>query len=1835
MAAAFALPCWMAIALSLQTANAAPLRTYTFANDPAFTLLETGETFARFRFAPPERPAGQKNLPAAGYQAFIAVPMHGDVDIRVDSWKLLGTDGAKTYAGNIDDVSPEAREEVWPAVKSLFQSSGPERDLLGFHDMRVLHLEMNSRGRITQPIASTPVTCQVKKLDVTVSWPAPRPRPDDWKASGLTDAFDTLFQHVVLNNEQGQTLRGRPDVEGAEPAWTDAAWLKAVGHQSEGPLLHGADDAPAARANAIRILTERTGLYRFSGHEMQRDGFDLTQVDPAHISLWRDGSRIPFRVYGAEDGRIGLEDQIVFYSKATDNIYSRYISTWLCWDPEITDGEGGKAAHPPSDLPMDGELLASVPYRMLYEEDKRLAKDRSGAYPWVWMRNDGGKWSAGHDEPSTDIMPISWPGRTEDSSVTIRASIWNRLVKPAVVSLEMGSQRSEQKIKPRNDVPLELELSSAALASPTGVVLALDEATTIAASEPIPPEEKPGNEKRLFLDWITLSYERSLDVAHGPFRFQIPKELDAALINISGAEPDDEVVLWEITAEGAIIDWSDVLKRSEDGQLETFLMPEDASSHFELAKLTDISHTEQSWRDHASTLLREENQADIIFIAYNTLVDESRRLMKHRQANGWSAVLVDVQDIYDEFNGGMPDLDAIRTFLRYTLTNWRTPAPQFVILAGDASWDHRDNEGWYTIDQIPIYAPPSDLQDIATDEWLVELWGSKGVKQLPDMLTGRIAVREPEELRAYTDKVLKYENEPEFGWWRTRNLYIADDTFERDSREVTEKSTPLYLEPTYVNQVEYPYQTNPYLIHAYKMEAKFSPACTEAIVGAFNEGAAILQYFGHGGAQLWSHERIFLGTDRSVSDVLLLDETRRWPFIANWSCLTGLLNFNMPPFNVCLAEELIRHPNRGGIAAWAPNEYGSTDQHKIIAHHMMKAFEMDESRRLGTVTQIARVDYCFIRKNRKLMDQYVLFGDPMLKLAIPRERIELRCEPDEFPLHPDPEKASPLRITVTGSADGITSGKVSLRVYDQDQTRLLETPEAALDSQGRFEFDITLPPLHPDTTQIIVRAYAYDREAGIDTSGGLSIHTGLPDLTVEELAAEVSESDPGQLHITAAVQNLGSVTCPETSVTATSDDGTAMARTVGELVPGASVTVTWNVPRPDEPAYIVVKADADEIVGEREEEKNTASVLLTPDPDQVTGVAIASSLKSWVIDPNPLVAGERVRIGIPVQSLIESASVSAVAKLVAGGRELATQTVSLDPGRNRRLSWEWTPADPGGAELSLHLISDNPRQERVQRMDVYVHDKPDIYLVENSLETVPRFPTVGVTSYVTFQVGSRGEVPIRSVRLAATYRDKDSKNETQIKSFRNRSFINPELIRDLMPGEIRDVTLQWDDPGLPPTGTRSVKVSVDKPDNIRETDETNNEASIDVYFQDVPDLVVDLWNDHRYQERPRFHPWGDPIRLWGRVRNTGGASAERVRLSFLVDRDEHPVFFPVIESRHTQETSVAIPIYRGYNLFALETDRFDMISEKNEEAYRTGRKGNNLSKSIALDLTLIMPPGRKTDAGIVHEVREESYFAAGIGPMVHARRNGGITCLADLRAISTVIQPENVRDPGTWSLQRKPGKWLHDSLFSCFRPSVTDTVTPDIPFEVYAPNGSYDLALTVFGFAEDASAEVKLQGMEEYQLFTVTSHYAERQNVPIGPVEITDGRLTFSVRQSEPGGDLGLYGLTLSSRDEEADHWATYDSALFPIPTGKPQQVEITWDGRNFAGSALRLQGRFWDGTASEPKPGTWSDAIAAESGKLVLDGQGGFVQFRTEFVQEDARARPSILQEVIIKASG
>ena len=246
--------------------------------------------------------------------------------------------------------------------------------------------------------------------------------------------------------------------------------------------------------------------------------------------------------------------------------------------------------------------------------------------------------------------------------------------------------------------------------------------------------------------------------------------------------------------------------------------------------------------------------------------------------------MVNVLDIYDGFNYGIFDPEAIRDFLAYTYTSWIKPAPTYVLLVGDGNYDYLNFLGRNQPNFIPPYLANVDpwLGEVAADNRYVDISGSD---LLPDMAIGRFPVNSDLETSYIVDKVLAYSNSTQADW--TKNFtFVAgkNDPTSGDFPGLSDDIAGLIPLRNEI-QIEKIY---------YLLTHSSSPTAQQAIVNAFNDGRMIVHYAGHSTPSGWygdpndPNNSILFNTTSIGS----LDNHDTLPFLISMTCLVGTLTIH-------------------------------------------------------------------------------------------------------------------------------------------------------------------------------------------------------------------------------------------------------------------------------------------------------------------------------------------------------------------------------------------------------------------------------------------------------------------------------------------------------------------------------------------------------------------------------------------------------------------------------------------------------------------------------------------------------------------------------------------------------------------------------------------------------------------------------------------------------------------------------------------------------------------------------------------------------------------------------
>lgn len=247
-----------------------------------------------------------------------------------------------------------------------------------------------------------------------------------------------------------------------------------------------------------------------------------------------------------------------------------------------------------------------------------------------------------------------------------------------------------------------------------------------------------------------------------------------------------------------------------------------------------------SWRAAA-------NAGAVVMIAHAKFASALEPLRARRAAQHGSAVIVDVEDLYDEFNFGAKSPQAILDFLA-AAAGWRVP-PRFVLLVGDSTFDPRNFAQDYLEGPIDFDFVPSRLVDTteletASDDWYTDSDGD-GAADLP---IGRLPVRTAEEAGTIVAKLLGYEDGPADTSWTRKAVFVSDyrDGDTDFAAHAVQAASALPADFTKIQLAA---------------DTLGAGGARSQLLSELGAGAGLAAFFGHASQEMWSASGILFGDD--------------------------------------------------------------------------------------------------------------------------------------------------------------------------------------------------------------------------------------------------------------------------------------------------------------------------------------------------------------------------------------------------------------------------------------------------------------------------------------------------------------------------------------------------------------------------------------------------------------------------------------------------------------------------------------------------------------------------------------------------------------------------------------------------------------------------------------------------------------------------------------------------------------------------------------------------------------------------------------------------------------
>lgn len=880
-------------------------------------------------------------------------------------------------------------------------------------------------------------------------------------------------------------------------------------------FAHAATAQPSVLSSGTwhKVAVERAGVYRISYDMLREMGIDPAKIDPRRIQMYgrgggmlpqansapreRDLRQIRIWVAGENDGRFDRTDYILFYGEGPDAFsydVEREIHHYennLYTDQNfyfLTIGNTAGARVRASEN-IDGDYPVVATYDdFSYYEQERYNLDRSGR---EWFGEDFG---------AINVYTLTYnlPGIVEGSPVRVVADVLGRSRSEASFRFFLNNVLlGEQQL---TTIPTGRYAIKGTHRRDTFLINAHDVNAAMQSSQELKIEFVRGEGlSQGNLDFILLDVKRHLALYGEQTAFHSAASLAHPVSTFRIARAPTARI-WEIT------DHNDVAEQafSRDGTTASF-----SAETAALRKWIVFSNN----TPEAVYAGRVSNQniaaaptPNLLIIAHPDFLAEAERLADHRATHsGWTTLVVTPEQIYNEFSGGRQDVTALRDYAKL-LYDKRPQDFRAVLLFGKASYDYKDRIVNNT-NFVPTYQSRNSVDPLKTyssDDYFVFFEENEGSwNESPpghhtlDAGVGRLPVSTAEEARVVVDKIIAYDTgQQPLGAWRKGFVFVADDGATGDGFTSLHQRQADQLADL-IEKADSALDARRLFMGVYNKRVQPNgttvPQMEEDLKRAFDLGALVVNFTGHGSEFVWTDERIL--TEKTISDL----RNDRYPFLVTATCEFGRHD---DPLTISSAELSLIHPDGGSIGlVTTARPVNATTNFSLNQAFYQALLDRKNGhyRTLGDVFRLTKNNSNLGVANRN----FSLLADPSMVLAIPRQSIVIT----DIETSDGPDTLRALStVTIHGevhdgeSVDALFNGIAEATLYDQKKdfvTIGMNDPPFEFDqwhnavfrgrarvTEGLFEFTFVMPENIADEFERgKLSLYAFDEKTGREAKG--------------------------------------------------------------------------------------------------------------------------------------------------------------------------------------------------------------------------------------------------------------------------------------------------------------------------------------------------------------------------------------------------------------------------------------------------------------------------------------------------------------------------------------------------------------------------------------------------------------------------------------------------------------------------------------------------------------------------------------------------------------------------------
>ena len=705
------------------------------------------------------------------------------------------------------------------------------------------------------------------KLDGNVNPIAVSPVPD----------YDNEVKDLILNADMAAQFRGNPKFGITD---TTGKWFN-------------------YSQSYVKIGTGCEGLFRIYKSDLINLGVDVASINPQKFQLFESGMEQNIYVSNEASGVFSDSDYVEFFgtrnfSKISPKIlnadneeYNEYLNRYtdttfyfLTWG--ATNGKRAYSISTPASGISDtlnyfSSVIHQEPNLMLQYLN---ANDQVASQTPNWYKNKSWYWDwidtyVAAESIYNDTLKLQdvYPGKTAKAFFKLVSSASSVAINSHNITFSANNVLLDSQV---------VNLNKQVLLQ--GSVSLINGANLFMLHN----YDNGTNPNYLAKDWFELEYPKYLNLSGDSLYFELRDSLSNKIAIIKVGKALSSLNNYEI------FKVKPFLKKIANAQLiaENIFFSDTVNTNdaYVILKSANISKPKFYYQKNFVNL-RSPRQTDYIAITH-PLFWNSAQAYVNSIAQLYTSVknplLVNVNDIFDEFAFGYPYPQSIKDFIGNALQSWQSPLPSYLLLIGDADYDYKGyvRSSFGVIgggNFIPSYGSP------VSDVWYAVLNDSIS---LPQMKVGRLPINNSSDLDFYLSKVQNNFNAP-YSDWNKHYLFFSGGDPELPYQISLFKSVNDAIISSYVS----PKPLAGRYVHFYKTiepPTNFGPYTAEQFNNAISDGAVFISYLGHSGTSTWDDGIAFVSQ--------LKNDVNRNPLITDFGCST---NKFAEPDIVCFGENFI------------------------------------------------------------------------------------------------------------------------------------------------------------------------------------------------------------------------------------------------------------------------------------------------------------------------------------------------------------------------------------------------------------------------------------------------------------------------------------------------------------------------------------------------------------------------------------------------------------------------------------------------------------------------------------------------------------------------------------------------------------------------------------------------------------------------------------------------------------------------------------------------------------------------------------------------------------------